>query len=224
MELVKQLEFLNPMSVQTDDIHIIGCGAIGSTVATMLTRMGFDHFHLYDFDIVEDKNICNQTFSVEDVEQPKVEAVFKNMRAINNGVTVTMHKEGWKPDTNLNGYVFLCVDSIELRKQIVTENAYNMLVTAFIDFRMGLTDAQTYLAVRENTKDMKCLLANMQFTDEEAKAAMPVSACGSSLSVRMTVVGIVAVGIANFVHLLKRTGNYKRAILQDYATFQITAM
>ena len=34
MNLNKHYEFFNPMSV-TDEIHIIGCGAIGSTIAEM---------------------------------------------------------------------------------------------------------------------------------------------------------------------------------------------
>ena len=223
MELVKQLEFLDP-SVISESIHIIGCGAIGSTVAVMLTRMGFTDIHLYDFDTVENKNVCNQTFFACHIDKNKTEAVATTMQAINSDCKITKHAEGWKPETNLDGYVFLCVDSIELRKQIVEENQYNTLLKAFIDFRMGLTDAQSYAALCNNEKDMKCLLAGMQFTDAEAKAAMPVSACGSSLSVRFTVVGIVCAGIANFVHILKKTGQQKRVILLDYATFQTTTM
>lgn len=223
MELVKQLEFLDP-STSSESIHIIGCGAIGSTVAVMLTRMGFTDIHLYDFDTVEDKNVCNQTFFTCHIDDNKTNAVAKTMWAINGDCKITKHTAGWKPETNLDGYVFLCVDSIELRKQIVEENQYNTLVKAFIDFRMGLTDAQSYAALRDNEKDMKCLLAGMQFTDAEAKAAMPVSACGSSLSVRFTVVGIVCAGIANFVHILKKTGQQKRVVLLDYATFQTTTM
>ena len=223
MELVKQLEFLDPSTI-SESIHIIGCGAIGSTVATMLTRMGFTDFHLYDFDEVEEKNICNQTFFDTDIGNNKVVAIATTMRAINSNCKITQHIEGWKPDANLDGYIFLCVDSIELRKQIVEENQYNTLVKAFIDFRMGLTDAQSYLAQRADVKDMKCLLASMQFTDAEAKKAMPVSACGSSLSVRFTVVGIVCAGVANFIHLLKKTGQQKHVILLDYSNFQLTTM
>ena len=223
MELIKQLEFLDPSTI-SESIHIIGCGAIGSTVATMLTRMGFTDFHLYDFDEVENKNICNQTFFAEDIGCHKTLAIAATMHMINDDCKITEHQKGWKPDTNLDGYVFLCVDSIELRKQIVEENQYNTLIKAFIDFRMGLTDAQSYLAQRADPRDMKCLLASMQFTDAEAKAAMPVSACGSTLSVRPTVVGIVCAGIFNFVHVLKKTGQQKRVILLDYSNFQLTTM
>ena len=37
--------------------HILGCGAIGSSAALQLARMGAVYFHLYDRDRVEDVNI-----------------------------------------------------------------------------------------------------------------------------------------------------------------------
>ena len=37
MDIIKHLEFFNPLEME-DSIHIIGLGAIGSTVAETLTR------------------------------------------------------------------------------------------------------------------------------------------------------------------------------------------
>ena len=37
--------------------HMLGCGAIGSSAAMQLIRMGAMSFHLYDSDVVEDVNI-----------------------------------------------------------------------------------------------------------------------------------------------------------------------
>ena len=34
------------------EFHIVGCGAIGSSVATQLARLGGNKFYLYDFDKV----------------------------------------------------------------------------------------------------------------------------------------------------------------------------
>ena len=36
--------------------HIVGCGAIGSSVATQLARLGADQVYLYDFDKVGIEN------------------------------------------------------------------------------------------------------------------------------------------------------------------------
>ena len=53
----------------------------------------------------------------------------------------TLHSEGWT-DEVINGYVFLCVDNIDLRRKIVETNQHNPNCIAFFDFRMRLTDAQ----------------------------------------------------------------------------------
>ena len=62
MDISKHMDFYNPIIDFKDQIHIIGCGAIGSTLAEMLTRMGFQELHLWDFDIVTEHNIANQSF------------------------------------------------------------------------------------------------------------------------------------------------------------------
>ena len=33
------------------EFHIVGCGAIGSSVAMQLTRLGGNNFYLYDFEL-----------------------------------------------------------------------------------------------------------------------------------------------------------------------------
>jgi hypothetical protein len=70
---------------------------------------------------------------------------------------------------------------------------------AFFDFRMRLTDAQHYMAVREDDTQMKKLLDSMNFSHEEAKSATPKSACNVELSVIYTVKAITALGVSNFV-------------------------
>ena len=59
---IKQGDYFQPIDDLKYPIHIIGVGAIGSTLATMLARMGVQEMHLYDIDSVEMKNICNQAF------------------------------------------------------------------------------------------------------------------------------------------------------------------
>ena len=61
MNLSKSSEFFNPSMIQ-HSIHIIGCGAVGSTLAENLVRLGLTRFTLWDFDQVESKNIVNQMF------------------------------------------------------------------------------------------------------------------------------------------------------------------
>ena len=51
MNLIKCVDFFDPTTI-TEETHIIGCGAVGSTLAEMLTRMGCTNIHLYDFNML----------------------------------------------------------------------------------------------------------------------------------------------------------------------------
>lgn len=221
MDLIKHLEFFNPVSLE-DNVHIIGLGAIGSTVAEMLTRLGIVHMHFYDFDTVCAHNIANQMFFDEDIDKTKLDSISNTCKRINPDVDITLHPEGWKEKTRMSGYIFLCVDNIEIRKQIVQENKFNTNIKGMFDFRMGLQDAQHYAADWKQEKMIKALYDSMDFTHEEAKEAQPVSACGTTLSVIPTIRTIVSLGISNFINFIKGE-TLKRVILIDAFSFSVMA-
>lgn len=200
MDKSKVLEYFDASEVKAP-IHIVGCGAIGSHVAEQLTRMGCENIHLWDFDTVDAHNITNQMFIQGDIGLPKIQAVAAMLYDINPSVKIVLNPKGWQGEV-LNGFIFLCVDNIDLRREIVKKNQYNPNCIAFFDFRMRLTDAQHYMAVRTNTLQMKKLLDSMDFTHDEAKDATPKSACNVELSVVYTVKCITALGISNFVKLI----------------------
>lgn len=215
----KQGDYFQPMTDLKHPIHIIGLGAIGSTLATMLTRMGVSELHLYDFDKVEMKNVCNQEYLDAQVGMLKTEALKDLLSEINPGGKYILHSEGWSEGTRLSGYVFICVDNIELRRQIIESNIYNKYIKAAFDFRMRLTDAQHYAA---RFQDFNYLLSTMNFTHEEAKAETPVSACGTDLNVITTVRTICSAGLSNFINLVKED-NLKKMILIDLKNFFLDA-
>lgn len=220
MNLAKHMDFFNPTTLDVT-IHIIGLGAVGSHVAMMLTRLGCTKFRLYEFDIVVPHNVANQNFNADEVTLPKLDVTIKKMLAINPDIEIEAFEKGYTGQ-RLFGYVFLCLDNIDLRRQIVMENETNPHILAMMDFRMGLSDAQHYIAKWSEPKDYKAFLSSMQFTHEEAKAAQPVSACGTSMSIIPTVWMVTALGIANFINLFKGEP-YKRMILLDSFQPDITA-
>lgn len=200
MDLSKHREFFNPDKFN-DDIHIIGCGAVGSTIAEQLARLGIKEIHLYDFDTVSTYNITNQMFFEQQIGQTKVEALTGLLKLINSDIVVIRHPEGWKPGTPLAGYVFLAVDNIDTRNEIVKDNLYNPNIKAMFDTRMRLTDAQHFAA--KWTTEGKIFLQNtMNFTREEAAKSTPVSACGTTLSVTPTVRIICSLAVANLINVI----------------------
>lgn len=198
MNLNKHREFFDPDKFE-DEIHIIGCGAVGSTIAEQLARLGIKRIHLYDFDIVSEHNITNQMFLNRHIGMLKTDALTELLEDINPEIDIIRIEEGWEPGTTLSGYVFLAVDSINTRNAIVKDNLFNPNIKVMFDTRMRLTDAQHY-AVKWTTEGKDFLKNTMNFTDEEANAATPTSACGTTLSVTPTVRLICSYAVANFIN------------------------
>ena len=218
MDLSKSYEYFQPEK-QKDRIHIIGCGSVGSTVAEMLARSGVTNFTLWDFDVVEPHNLANQMFRQKDVNRTKVEALLDILTEINPEIsdTTTLKEEGWKGQ-QLSGYVFLCVDNIDLRREIVEMHIDNPYIKAMFDFRTRLEDAQHYAADWSDYKMKKDFLNSMNFSHDEAKEETPVSACNVTLSVCPTVRVICARGVANFMNFWNGKG-IKKLILDDSFNF-----
>ena len=166
MDLSKSFEFFDP-KMCGHRIHIIGCGAVGSTVAELLVRAGITKISLYDSDIVEPHNIANQIYTEQDINIEKTHALQSNLLRINPDLSneIELH-ENWSQSTSLFGFVFLCVDNIELRREIVSSNRFNPSIKAFFDFRIRLTDAQHYAADTSIPKQVEKLLGTMQFYQE----------------------------------------------------------
>lgn len=223
LNLNKSREFFDPTDFH-DRIHIIGCGSVGSTLAENLARFGFTKFSLYDFDTVEDKNLVNQMFVEADIGKLKVDAVRRILTDINPDIAeeLELYPQGYTAEP-LDGYVFLCVDSIELRRKIVESNMGNSFIQAMFDFRTRLFDAQHFACAWNDYRQRKNFLASMQFTTEEAAAETPVSACGTALSVCPTIRIIVGYGVTNFINFVMDKP-IKTMILADAFNYSVTAV
>lgn len=214
MDLSKSYEFFKPEMLRSR-VHIIGCGAIGSTVAENLVRFGITKITLYDFDKVEAHNIANQMFRAIDIGKYKIDALAEYLTEINPDCTedLKLVREGWTGQ-RLAGYVFLCVDNIDLRREIAESCQDNSYVKGMFDFRMRLTDAQHYAADWNDKQMVENFLKSMAFSHDEAKEETPVSACNIALSVVPTVRTICALGVSNFINFVKG-GALKKLILID---------
>ena len=206
MDLSKSYDFFQP---EKDDapIHIVGCGSVGSTIAENLSRSGVKNMVLWDFDTVEAHNIVNQMFRHKDIGKLKVDALKDILCEIDPDIAdyVSTKPEGWKGKL-MSGYIFLCVDNIELRRQIVERHMDSPYVKAVFDFRTLLESAQHYAADWSEYKMKQDLLNSMQFSHEEAKEETPVSACGVTLGVATTVRLMGALGVNNYINFVKGEG------------------
>lgn len=216
LDLSKTYEFFQPEKVGAR-IHIVGCGSVGSTIAENLVRCGVTELTLWDFDKVEPHNLANQMFRQQDIGKTKVEALFDILKDINPEVasTIELKPDGWKGKL-MSGYIFLCVDSIELRREIVEKHMDSPYVKAVFDFRTLLEGAQHYAADWRDLKMKQDILKSMNFSHEEAKEETPVSACGVTLGVATTVRLICALGVNNFINFVKGNGVKKLIIIDGF--------
>lgn len=216
LDLSKTYEFFQPEMVGAR-IHIVGCGSVGSTIAENLVRCGITELTLWDFDKVEPHNLANQMFRQQDIGKTKVEALFDILKDINPEVanTIELKSDGWKGKL-MSGYIFLCVDSIELRREIVEKHMDSPYVKAVFDFRTLLESAQHYAADWSDLKMKQDILKSMNFSHEEAKEETPVSACGVTLGVATTVRLICAIGVNNFINFVKGNGIKKLIIIDGF--------
>ena len=98
--------------LQAASVAIIGCGALGSTLANNLCRAGIGRLVIADRDYIEINNLQRQIlFDEDDIARrlPKAVAAAEKLRRINSGVTV----EALVEDINADGIESL-VQSVDL--------------------------------------------------------------------------------------------------------------
>ena len=222
MNLNKSRDFFNPEKVKKK-CHIIGCGSIGSNVAELLVRQGVEDITLWDMDVVEPHNIVNQLFDETHIGQPKTEALASILYNINPKLKRTIQLKGEYTKEILSGYVFMCVDSVEVRQNIVNNNYYNNSIDVMFDFRTTLLQGQSYAAKWNSTREKKSLLESLNFTHEEAKENTPVSACGFNLSVAPVVKMTAIQGVINFTNYINNEPLKHLMICEPYS-FNLEAM
>lgn len=194
MDLNKHITFFNP--VIKDEVHIIGCGAIGSNVALQLAKLGVSNIYLWDYDKVDSHNITNQIYNQNDIGKLKTDALEEHMKLQNPDIVVK--KKSKYTNETLKGIVFLCVDSIETRYKIYVLNQFNMMIKLIIDGRMGLKTGQIYATDWANSKQIENIINLSDFKDEDA--AVDFSPCGTTLSVSPTVLIIISIMIASMIN------------------------
>ena len=127
--------------------HIVGCGAIGSSVATQLARLGGNRFYLYDFDTVGIENIGVSQYIDSDIGKTKVQALRSHLWNIDNNIIsdITIGKFKYY-EGDKEGILVLGLDSMAARMEVVENIAEQPEKPAFlIDGRMGAEQYQQYI-------------------------------------------------------------------------------
>ena len=132
------------------NFHILGCGAIGSSAATQLVRMGATNISLYDMDKVEEPNIGVSQYDARHIGKTKVEALSSILIDINPNISIGRHHGEFSqycPLTPDKDIVILGFDSMKARLDAITKVCSPRLPKPMfiIDGRMGAEQYQQYV-------------------------------------------------------------------------------
>jgi molybdopterin/thiamine biosynthesis adenylyltransferase len=90
--LLRDIGEAGQQSLLDSTVLLLGCGALGSVVADLLSRAGVGHLVIVDRDVVEASNLQRQLlFDERDVAEgmPKAEAAKRRIAEVNSDVRVT---------------------------------------------------------------------------------------------------------------------------------------
>lgn len=179
LDVRRHMELFDPYTFDKK-VTVIGAGSTGSWLVLMLAKLGIQNITVYDFDIVEEHNIPNQLYGLEDIGRPKVEGLF-DMVLRQTGTKITAINQRFESQ-RLSGYVFCMVDTMAGRDKIWKYSAkLKSAITLYTEPRMGLDTARVYNVEPMNLTHHK-RYEDCFYSDDEAE----VSACGTSMSVITT--------------------------------------
>lgn len=165
-----QLDIIAPDVLAKPKYLFVGAGAIGSFTCSMLAKMGGKDITVIDFDTIEEHNISNQFYPVDEIGTPKVDALQAVAHEF-SGESIKTHCMEWpfplgdEPDFDM---VISCVDKMEVRKALWDH--YKTRTKHFIDGRMGAEFLRAF-AVDTGNKEEVDYYASTLHTQAEAVQA-----------------------------------------------------
>lgn len=196
LDTSRHMELFDPLTFNTP-IHVIGVGATGSWLVLQLAKLGIrgELINVWDFDTVEAHNIPNQAFSFNDIGKMKVDALAELVE-YQTGAVINTNPVKFEQQ-RISGYVYLMVDSMAERRRI-WERAIKLksAIKHMVEPRMGLHVGRVY------NVDPMDVTAGMEYektyySDEGAE----VSACGNSLTVITSALGIASWCVRQLINL-----------------------
>jgi hypothetical protein len=162
---VRQMDAVNMARLTSLDITLIGCGAIGSTCAVWLGKMGCVGLTCYDPDVIEPQNWANQMYGDQHIGMLKASALIEVMEQF-GGHTPNAIATRYE-NQPLSEVVISGVDSMESRKTIWKSVREKPEVNIYLDARIGLETICIY-SVRPQVREDRVAYSQTLCSDSEA--------------------------------------------------------
>jgi hypothetical protein len=164
LRFVRQQDVVNMSHLTSLGVTIIGLGAIGSTCAVWLGKMGCVGLTCYDPDVIQDFYWSNQMYRDSDTGSLKASAPVDVMEQF-GGHTPNAIAQRYV-DQNLSEVVISAVDSMESRKIIWKSVREQSQVRLFLDARMGLETLIVY-AMRPQIREDRVTYSQSLVSDDQ---------------------------------------------------------
>lgn len=123
--LLKNIQSDGQEKLEKSHAVVIGCGALGTTIANNLVRSGIGHIKIVDRDIVELNNLQRQNlFDEDDIGLPKASTAAKKLGKINSNIKI----EYMVDDINHKN-----IEHVIKNMDVVIDGTDNMLVRFLIN-------------------------------------------------------------------------------------------
>lgn len=167
MDFSRQSRIFNPEE-QKSKITIIGCGSTGSFIGLTLAKLGFNEIKVIDFDKVEEQNIPNQFYRINDIGKPKVEALKEIVMDFTGTELETENikvEKDYEFDLSLDSIIIFCVDNMEARRLIYDK--IKDFPIMLIDTRMGGVGFDIYVVDLSDEEQKKVYETRLGMTTLE---------------------------------------------------------
>ena len=165
LRFLRQQDVINMSRLTSLGITLIGAGAIGSTTAVFLGKMGACGLQVFDADFVEEHNWSNQLYRDEDIGKLKTTALSEVMEQF-GGHTPNAVAAKYE-DQPLTEVVISTVDSFSSRSAIWHSVRAKPEVKLYLDARMGLETLVVY-AVRPQVREDRVAYSKSIIPDDQA--------------------------------------------------------
>jgi len=165
LHFLRQQDVIDAKVLSNLRVTMIGAGAIGSTTALWLVKMGIRKLSIFDPDIVEQHNQPNQLYQGADIGFHKVSAL-QEIILMFEGFQVEVIAEHYT-EQSLTEIVISGVDSMASRMAIWKSVRSKKDVNLYIDARMGLETLVVH-AVYPSDREQRIAYSKTLYSDEQA--------------------------------------------------------
>lgn len=135
MDYTRQRAWFDP-STTNAAATIVGCGGIGSFAAFALAKLGVQTLKLVDFDTVDEHNVPNQLFALNQLGELKVSALADSISSATGVYPIGINAPLQDGIPRLP-IVVSALDSMAARTELWEQVRYRLEVKLFLDGRLG---------------------------------------------------------------------------------------